>query len=247
MHVILKIDNPDMNVYCIVGKESLKAMQEKAMSNLRAVSGLRDKYTFYKTIYFILNTPDMYVICTVQNRPTLIEWATDTKDVSRESILELLQKVYQVDVKLSDIGTTSITETMDESYQVYKEDLKFRVNLNSFYEPLKEGSEVYTRVLMESIYNFNAPHSFKLIDVKNQDVIDQIHMQEGPVKECGVNGWANEDLINIVITRLEAFNNSPYSSPYNTNAIGHLRNAIASLNARTEKRKDEGKEGTSKI
>ena len=37
----------------------------------------------------------------------------------------------------------------------------------------------------------------------NQDVLCEIHFQEGPIKECGVNGVCNEDLINMVLERLE--------------------------------------------
>ena len=246
MAIILNVESDNKSVYCVVKENDLERFQKTSMS--KVLIGFKEKYTFYNNESPCVMTPSTYITCMVQNKPTIVEWAAkDEEEVSQKSIFELLKKVYLVDIKLDDIGTTSIVKDIDERYEEHKKSLKFFIDPESYFVPLKEGSENYTRVLMDKIYRYNAPHNFKLIDVERGDVIDKIHMQEGPVNECGVNGWANEDLINIVITRLEAFNNSPYSSVYNTEAIGHLRNAIASLNARTKKRKDEGKEGTSKI
>lgn len=246
MAIILNVETDNKSVYCVVKEKDLEEFQKR--TNGKLLIGFKEKYTFYSNESPCVMSPTTYIICMVRNKLTIVEWATkNEEEVSQKSIFELLREVYLLDIKLDDVGITSIVKDIDERYEEHKESLKFPVDQESYFVPLEEGSENYTRVLMDKIYRYNAPHNFKLIDVNRGDVIDQIHIQEGPVNECGVNGWANEDLINIVITRLEAFNNSPYSSVYNTEAIGHLRNAIASLNARTKKRKDEGKEGTSKI
>lgn len=53
-----------------------------------------------------------------------------------------------------------------------------------------------------------------------------------------------EDLIFITIDRLEDFQNSDFKCKENEKALQHLYEAIFWLNARTKKRKDEGKYGT---
>ena len=54
----------------------------------------------------------------------------------------------------------------------------------------------YTQVLEEKEYQFNAPHTFEVVrklDANTEfnpetDLLAKIHFQEGPIKECGVNG-----------------------------------------------------------
>ena len=61
---------------------------------------------------------------------------------------------------------------------------------------------------------YGAPHSFQVRPVKDPEsleVLTEIHFQEGPIKECGVNGVMNEDLIAMVITRLEHFQKTQFA------------------------------------
>ena len=78
---------------------------------------------------------------------------------------------------------------------------------------------------------------------KTADVI----FQNGPIKEVGVNGIMNEDLIAIVIDRMEGFQSGDYECSENQTALEHLRKALEALNDRTASREKRGVEGTHTI
>ena len=109
----------------------------------------------------------------------------------------------------------------------------------------------YTKVYHEDNFKFNAPHSFivGLADVPSDCIspICEVHFQEGPIKEYGVNGVCNEDLIAMVICRLEHFQKSEYSCRDNAMAITKLEEAMLWLRKRTVGRENRGVEGTNKI
>ena len=105
----------------------------------------------------------------------------------------------------------------------------------------------YTTVLHEEEFNYNAPHHFEVYADKGQPVpylVGTVHFQEGPIKEAGVNGVCNEDLIAMVITRLEHFNESPFRCRENSMAITKLEEALLWLRKRTMGREQRGVEGT---
>lgn len=115
----------------------------------------------------------------------------------------------------------------------------------------------YTTVSHEDPENmkFNAPHMFavepsyeyiKSIGKQHEPIspLVQIHFQEGPIKEQGVNGVCNEDLIAMVITRLEHFQKSEYACRDNAIAITKLEEAMLWLRKRTMGREQRGVEGT---
>lgn len=110
---------------------------------------------------------------------------------------------------------------------------------------MKTLTSDYTKVLVEEEFQYSAPHSFRVIDAKTEEAICEIHFQEGPIKECGVNGVANEDLLNMVLCRLQHFQDSKYSCPENTAAVAYIEKALQELRARTNKRIALGVEGTS--
>lgn len=114
----------------------------------------------------------------------------------------------------------------------------------------------YTEVYHEppEEMNYNAPHSFKVYNVASLDangcpnhLVGQVHFQEGPIKECGVNGVCNEDLIAMVITRLEHFQKSEFACRENALAITKLEEALLWLRKRTIGREQRGVEGTHTI
>jgi len=112
----------------------------------------------------------------------------------------------------------------------------------------------YTRVFHEKDFNFNAPHHFKVFEVIPNNtkyveprVLAEINFQEGPIKECGVNGVANEDLINMVICRLEGFQKSEYACRENALAITKLEEALMWIRKRTVGRENRGVEGTHQV
>nr|WP_305118279.1 ABC transporter ATPase [uncultured Acetatifactor sp.] len=106
----------------------------------------------------------------------------------------------------------------------------------------------YTKILVEENFKYNAPHNFRVIQAVDetmpQAILADIHFQEGPIKECGVNGVNNEDLINMVICRLEHFQNSEFRCRENACAITKLEEALMWLRKRTAARENRGVEGT---
>lgn len=113
-------------------------------------------------------------------------------------------------------------------------------------------TDKYTTVYHEpeNEMQYNAPHHF---DVTKKEVYEgkeievvlaSIHFQEGPIKEYGVNGVANEDLIAMIITRLEHFQKSPFSCRENALAIIKLEEALLWMRKRTMGREKRGVEGT---
>ena len=103
-----------------------------------------------------------------------------------------------------------------------------------------------TRVYCEDLWKYNAPHHFTVETVDGNNIA-HIDFQEGPIKECGINGVANEDLLLMVLTRLEAFQTSPFKCAENQEAIIAINEAIDSLRKRTNKRIERGVEGTSEV
>jgi len=111
----------------------------------------------------------------------------------------------------------------------------------------------YTKVFKETdeTVQYNAPHTFVVttVPVTADDEVCQlleVHFQEGPIKECGVNGVSNEDLIAMVICRLEYFQKSEFSSRDNAMAITKLEEALLWLRKRTINRETRGVIGTFK-
>lgn len=75
-------------------------------------------------------------------------------------------------------------------------------------------------------------------------VVGQISFQNGPVKEAGVNGCHQEDLLAIVIDRLQHFQKGDFSCRENALAITKIEEAMHWLNHRTAGRVKRGVEGT---
>ena len=113
----------------------------------------------------------------------------------------------------------------------------------------------YTKVLEERECQFNAPYTFEVvrkIDANTEfnpetDLLAKIHFQEGPVKENGVNGVYNEDLLVMVIRRLQGFQESEYKCRENAMAITKLEEALLWLRKRTMGRENRGVEGTNAV
>lgn len=89
-----------------------------------------------------------------------------------------------------------------------------------------------------------APHDFKIYDVHNDNVLQNIHFQHDPVKVAGVNGIFNEDLLIIVIERLMHFQQTEFACNENNLAIKEIDKALDLLRHRTEDRRQRGVLGT---
>ena len=97
---------------------------------------------------------------------------------------------------------------------------------------------------MEKKFTNNAPHQYFVTTAEGGKGLCYIHFQDGPIKEAGINGVCNEDLINMVIDRLEHFQSSPFSCRENALAITKLEEALLWLRKRTMERENRGVEGT---
>lgn len=71
----------------------------------------------------------------------------------------------------------------------------------------------------------------------------EVHFQNGPINEVGVNGCQHEDLIAIVIDRLRSFQAGPFACRENDLALTKLEEALHWLNHRTAEREARGVEG----
>ncbi len=78
----------------------------------------------------------------------------------------------------------------------------------------------------------------------NEEPLSIVHFQEGPIKENGINGIHNEDLLCIVLDRLQGFQAGDFACGENAIAYTYIETALKCLRLRTEDRKKQGVEGT---
>ena len=113
---------------------------------------------------------------------------------------------------------------------------------------LEIGTEKYTQVFAADEKEFNANHVYQVVRVEDlTGVLTVVTFQKGPIKENGVNGCCNEDLIAMVIDRLNSFQESEYKCRENALVVTKLEEALHWLNHRTAKRVARGVEGTNKV
>lgn len=113
------------------------------------------------------------------------------------------------------------------------------------------GSEKNTKVFSTDERGAgNAFHQYVILPTHGEGLtgaLTSIKFQKGPIKENGVNGCMNEDLIAVVIDRLECFNAGDYKCRENAIAITKLEEALLWLRKRTMDRENRGVEGTSVV
>ena len=113
---------------------------------------------------------------------------------------------------------------------------------------LEIGTEKYTQVFACDEKEFNANHKYSVSTTEEPSTILQVvDFQKGAIKEFGVNGIMNEDLIAMVIDRLQSFQNSPYNCRENSIAITKLEESLMWLRKRTQDRERRNVEGTNTI
>lgn len=113
---------------------------------------------------------------------------------------------------------------------------------------LEIGTENYTQVhAVDERGAGNANHAYQITTVQDSNaVLGVIRFQNGPIKEAGVNGVMNEDLMAIVIDRLRGFQEGPFKCRENALALTKLEESLMWLNSRTSRRVKAGVEGTHK-
>lgn len=116
---------------------------------------------------------------------------------------------------------------------------------------LQIGSRTYTQVVCTDEPGAGgACHNYKIEPVMpisyDDDVLfGKVIFQNGPINEHGVNGCHQEDLLAIVIDRLQCFQKGEYACRENAIALTHIEEALMWLRKRTQDRIDRGVEGTS--
>ncbi len=114
---------------------------------------------------------------------------------------------------------------------------------------LKIGTRKYTEVVaVDEKGQGNANCEYKIIrpggEVATTHIFGTVSFQNGPIKEAGVNGVMNEDLIAIVIDRMRGFQSGDFACRDNALALTKLEEALMWLRNRTNEREARGVEGT---
>ena len=78
-------------------------------------------------------------------------------------------------------------------------------------------------------------------------VCTTVVFQNGPIKEAGVNGCHNEDLLAIVVDRLQGFQSGKHGCRENAIALTKIESALLWLGKRTSDREKRGVEGTHEL
>uniref|UniRef100_A0A6M3J7T5 Putative structural protein n=1 Tax=viral metagenome TaxID=1070528 RepID=A0A6M3J7T5_9ZZZZ len=115
---------------------------------------------------------------------------------------------------------------------------------------LNIGSKRFTRVVvLDEPGQGNACHEYKVttVDGDQNPPFGKISFQNGPIGEVGVNGLHQEDLLAIVIDRLQSFQKGDFRCRENAIALTKIEEAMLWLNKRTAERQKQGVEGTNVV
>ena len=89
----------------------------------------------------------------------------------------------------------------------------------------KNGTGIFCEELKERKYT--CPSYFQIQDTKNNEIVSEVYFQEGSIKD-GLNGVTDEDILVMVLTRLQHLQENNPSSDIDT-TIGHLKAALRYL------------------
>ncbi len=106
----------------------------------------------------------------------------------------------------------------------------------------------YTKVIvLDKPGQGNACYEYRVlpVDQYNPKVFSSVSFQNGPIEENFANGCQQEDLLAIVIDRLESFQAGEFACDENKYALMNIKQAMQFLNSRTLDRQERGVEGTS--
>jgi hypothetical protein len=92
-------------------------------------------------------------------------------------------------------------------------------------------------------YEATAGHHTRTLTVFRGPYIN-LSFQDGPIREQGVNGTTNEEVIEVLIDRITSLNQPPFKNAHNDAALDLLRAALGELMTRTVERQSRGVEGT---
>ena len=86
-------------------------------------------------------------------------------------------------------------------------------------------------------------HAVYRFAAEDDTVLGELQFQKGPIGDNGANGIQQEDLLKVVVHRLQSFQNGPLACRENAIAKTHVETALHWLNARTMDRRFRGVEG----
>lgn len=115
------------------------------------------------------------------------------------------------------------------------------------FDQLIDGSHRYTDVFSDEYVGPGSAHHHYLIKNKDGSNFLALRFQDGPIKESGINGIMDENLMAIVIDRLRGFQNGPYKCRENAIALTKLEESLMWLKERSRGREARGVEGTHKV
>ena len=118
---------------------------------------------------------------------------------------------------------------------------------------LDVGTRKYTEVVcLDEPGPGGACHRYQVIHADGDKILKdgspafaEVFFQKGPLKENEVNGCHQEDLLAIVLDRLQHFQAGEFKCRENAIAITKIQEAMFWLNHRTNCRQARGVEGTS--
>lgn len=120
------------------------------------------------------------------------------------------------------------------------------LSVNRIMQPVDE-SHKYTTVYTEEAMGVGGAHQRYAIRDKEGKLLGHFKFQEGAIKESGINGINNENLLAIVIDRLTGFQEGSFQCRENALALTRIQEALLWLEKRTKDREKRGVEGTTKV
>jgi hypothetical protein len=102
----------------------------------------------------------------------------------------------------------------------------------------------YTKVFaLDEPGSGSASHSYRITPELEIGNLGEVNFQNGAILESGVNGVMNEDLLAIVIDRLQGFQSGKFACRENAIALTKTQEALMWLEKRTAEREVRGVEG----
>ena len=107
------------------------------------------------------------------------------------------------------------------------------------------ANDVLTVAAMDEAGSGGAHHHYRVTsEHPSFHVPTDIVFQNGPINEVGVNGVTHEALLSILCDRIRGFQDGPYASADNAEALACMEQAQTALQRRTKARMARGVEGT---
>jgi hypothetical protein len=200
------------------------------------------------TIKIHVRNPLYYKILEIANRhdkPYRLNVITEWRE--GEFPTDIIELLHESNVLVKDINNMIDLKRLKEPI-MYKAIIKI-INNEEEKSKMPENKILQgsPRTHVEaSNFTFNAYHTFTIKSEEGKE-LGVLNFQDGPIAENGVNGVTNEDLLAIVIERIENFQDSEFSCRENALALTNIQQGLMWLQDRTRKRQARGVEGTQKV